>query len=92
MTAIAKQGSMAATPAKPAPQTPPAYDYDLKNAVTSNRLAGLWAMMTGYRWRYAGATLALAIGAGAKTATYLLLRYFVDNVLGKVSAARACWC
>ncbi len=78
----ATQGAMGAL-AKPAPQLPPAYDYDLKNAVTANRLAGLWAMMTGYRWRYAGATLALAIGAGAKTATYLLLRYFVDNVLGK---------
>ena len=88
MTAIAKQGSLAATPAKSPPQTPPAYDYDLKNAVTSNRLAGLWAMMTGYRWRYAGATLALALGASAKTATYLLLRYFVDNVLGKVSQPR----
>jgi ATP-binding cassette, subfamily B, bacterial len=88
MTAIAKQGSVSAAPAKPAPQTPPAYDYDLKNAVTANRLAGLWAMMIGYRWRYFGATLTLAVGAGAKTATYLLLRYFVDNVLGKDVAPR----
>jgi ATP-binding cassette subfamily B protein len=63
----------------------PAYDYDLKNAVSSNRLAGLWAMATGFRWRYLGAIAALAVGAGAKTATYLLLRHFVDNVLGKES-------
>jgi ATP-binding cassette, subfamily B, bacterial len=62
---------------------PPAYDYDLKNAVSANRLTGIWRMMTGYRWRYAGATGALAISALAKTATYLLLRYFVDQVLGK---------
>jgi ATP-binding cassette subfamily B protein len=88
MTAIAKQESMAGTSTASAPQSAPAYDYDLKNAVTSNRLAGLWAMMTGYRWRYVGATVALAIGAGAKTATYLLLRYFVDNVLGKVNEPR----
>jgi ATP-binding cassette subfamily B protein len=79
----AKQGTLSAGPANAGAQTPPAYDYDLKNAVTSNRLAGLWAMMTGYRLRYVGATVTLAVGAGAKTATYLLLRYFVDNVLGK---------
>lgn len=63
----------------------PAYDYDLKNAVSSNRLAGLWAVATGYHWRYLGATASLAVGASAKTATYLLLRHFVDNVLGKES-------
>ncbi len=88
MTAIAKQGTLPATTSKSAREMPPAYDYDLKNAVTANRLAGLWAMMTGYRWRYVGATVALAIGASAKTATYLLLRYFVDNVLGKQSSVR----
>ncbi len=64
----------------------PAHSYDLKNAVTSSRLAGLWAMMTGFRLRYAGAVTALALGATAKTATYMLLRHFVDNVLGKERA------
>jgi ATP-binding cassette subfamily B protein len=64
------------------PQSSPAYDFDLKNAVTANRLAGLWAMMTGFRWRFLGATVALAVGAAAKTATYLLLREFVDGILG----------
>lgn len=83
MAAITKQGTLSAGPAVAGTQTPPAYDYDLRNAVTSNRLAGLWAMMTGYRWRYLAATVTLAIGAGAKTTTYLLLRHFVDNVLGK---------
>lgn len=63
----------------------PAHDYDLKNAVSSNRLAGLGAMATGYHWRYLAATASLAVGASAKTATYLLLRHFVDNVLGKES-------
>ncbi len=57
--------------------------YDLRNAVSVSRLTGLWRMMTGFRWRYLGATATLAVGATAKTATFLLLRYFVDNVLGQ---------
>ncbi len=40
-------------------------------------------MMSGFRLQYAGATASLAIDASAKTATFLLLRYFVDQVLGQ---------
>ncbi len=58
-------------------------DYDLRNAVSVSRLTGLWRMMTGFRWRYLGATVTLAVGALAKTATFLLLRYFADEVLGR---------
>lgn len=36
-------------------------------------------MMSGFRWHYLGATLSLGISATAKTLTYILLRYFVDN-------------
>ena len=57
--------------------------YDLKDAVSANRVTGLWRLATGFRLAYLGATIALTIGALGKTATYLLLRYFVDNVLGK---------
>jgi ATP-binding cassette subfamily B protein len=60
--------------------------YDLKHAVSANRLLGLWHMLTGYRWLYLAATASLAIAALAKTSTYLLLRHFVDNVLGQTSA------
>ncbi|MEJ5199630.1 MAG: ABC transporter ATP-binding protein, partial [Anaerolineae bacterium] len=35
---------------------------------------------------YLAATTSLAIAALAKTSTYLLLRYFIDNVLGKQAA------
>jgi ATP-binding cassette subfamily B protein len=56
---------------------------DFKKSISSNRLAGLWRMMAGFRLTYAGATASLAMGAMAKTATYLLLRYFIDNVLGQ---------
>jgi ATP-binding cassette subfamily B protein len=59
--------------------TTPTIEYDLKAAVTANRLLGIWRMMTGYRMKYVGATFCLGIAALAKTTTYLLLRYFVDN-------------
>ncbi len=61
----------------------PAHDYDFSQAVSGNRITGLWRMLRGYRWQYSGATLSLAIAASSKTATFLLLRYFVDQVLGK---------
>jgi len=57
--------------------------FDLKNAVSSNRLLGLWRMMTGFHLTYLGATSSLALAAVSKTATYLLLRYYIDNVLGQ---------
>jgi ATP-binding cassette subfamily B protein len=57
--------------------------FDFRTALTRNRLAGLLRMMEGYRLTYAGATAALAVSALAKTATFLLLRYFVDNVMSE---------
>ncbi|MEJ5202143.1 MAG: ABC transporter transmembrane domain-containing protein, partial [Anaerolineales bacterium] len=53
--------------------------FDLKNIQSTNRLIGLWRLLTGFRLKYLIATLSLGIAAAAKTATYLLLRYFVDN-------------
>ncbi len=55
--------------------------FDLKQTATKNRALGLWRMMTGYRWLYLGALLSVALGAAARTATYLLLQYVVDDVL-----------
>ena len=60
-----------------------ASEYDLKNAVTDNRLVGLWRMMTGFRLTYLAATVSLAIAGASRAAAYLLLRYFVDVVLGQ---------
>lgn len=57
--------------------------FDLKKTVTSNRLSGLWRMMSGFRWHYLGATLCLGVAATAKTLTYILLRFFVDNYFGE---------
>lgn len=60
--------------------------FDFKNAVATNRLLGLWRMMSGFKGIYIIATLSLGIAAVSKTATYLLLRYFVDDVLGRGAA------
>ncbi len=61
----------------------PAHEYDFSKALTPNRIKGLWRMMSGFQWHYVGATASLAVAACAKTATFLLLRYFVDVVLGQ---------
>jgi ATP-binding cassette subfamily B protein len=66
--------------------TPIPQPYDLKNALSQNRVQGLWRLMTGFRWPYLAATVSQAIAALAKTSTYLLLRYFVDNVLGQAAS------
>ena len=57
--------------------------YDLQDALTENRLLGLWRMMTGFRVLYFGAAASIGLAAVTKTATYFLLRFFVDDLLGK---------
>src|SRR5512147_2302986 len=59
----------------------PAITFDFRKAVDQNRLKGIWKMMEDYRLPYLGATASLAVSALAKTCTYLLLRYFADDVL-----------
>ena len=66
---------------------PGTLNYDLKNAISANRLVGLWRLMYGFRWMYISAVISLGIAALAKTATYLLLRYFVDNYFGEPTPA-----
>lgn len=65
---------------------PSTTDYDLKSFVSPNRLLGLWRMMTGFRLNYLGAVASIGISATAKTATYFLLRYFVDTFFSTQSA------
>jgi ATP-binding cassette subfamily B protein len=61
----------------------PAHEYDFSQALSTNQINGLWRMMSGFRLQYGGATISLAIAACSKTATFLLLRYFIDTVLGR---------
>lgn len=56
---------------------------DLKQVVAEqNKLRKLWKLMSGHHQAYIGATISLGIAAGANTATFLLLRYFIDDYLG----------
>ncbi len=57
--------------------------FDLKQVVQPSRLKSLWRMMNGFHLPYLGANLSLGMAATLKTATFLLLSYFVDHVLGK---------
>ncbi len=61
---------------------------DFQAAVTGRRLAGIWRMMAGFRRTYLGATVSLGIAAVARTATLLLLRTLVDDVLSQPDALR----
>jgi len=63
------------------PTYEPAITFDFRHSLDENRLKGLWKMMVDYRLPYIGATASLAVSALAKTFTYLLLRYFADDVL-----------
>ncbi len=63
----------------------PVTKFDFKTAVSDKRLAGLWRMLTGFRLAYLGAVLSVGIAAILRTGNSLLLRYFVDDVLGQGS-------
>ncbi len=62
-------------------QEPTPITFDFRTALDQNRMKGLWKLMADYRLPYLGATLSLALAALSKTFTYMLLRYFVDDVL-----------
>lgn len=57
--------------------------FDFKATISKNRLIGLLRIMKGYRLAYLTAAICLGIAATSKTLSYLLLRFLVDDVLGK---------
>ena len=57
--------------------------FDFRKALENNRLKGIWRIMADYRLPYIAATIALAFSALAKTLTFILLRYFADQVLAE---------
>ena len=61
------------------------HPVDLHRLAHFGRWKGLWHLMVGYRGAYLAAMVALALSALAKTATYLLLRYFADLVAGEAT-------
>jgi ATP-binding cassette subfamily B protein len=58
-------------------------ELEFKSLLTPHRLRGMWRMMRGFRIKYLGANLSLGLAALFKTSTFLLVRYFADNVLGR---------
>lgn len=61
---------------------------DLKNLVTKNRWRGLGRLLQGHYVDYGAAALSLGISALARSSVYLLLGFFVDDVLGSPNFAR----
>jgi ATP-binding cassette subfamily B protein len=56
-------------------------EFDFKHVVSDKRLIGLWRMLSGYKLAYVGAVVGVGLAALLQTGNYLLLRYFVDDVL-----------
>ncbi len=64
-------------------QQPNPQQVDFQQVVAEpNKLRKLWLLMAGHQGAYLGATASLGIAAGANTATFLLIRYFIDDYLG----------
>jgi ATP-binding cassette, subfamily B, bacterial len=61
----------------------PISNFDVSTTLSENRIKGIWKLLSGFRIIYLAAVTCLGIAAVAKTLTTLLLRYFVDNVLGQ---------
>ena len=70
---------------------PSGLDRDLKGILSTKRLQGLWRLMSGYRHLFLIAVTAQGFSAYAKTLTYLLLSYFVDNYITQQAGTYAVW-
>jgi hypothetical protein len=62
--------------------SPPIIPLDLKETLAENRLVGLWRLLRGYYIRFITANIAVAVSAFSRTATYMLIGFYVDKVLG----------
>jgi ATP-binding cassette, subfamily B, bacterial len=66
-------------------------NYDLKRAISPNRLVGLWRLLKGFQFEYGVATFLQGLSAYSKTLTYLLLAYFVDNYIVNRTGTFSIW-
>src|SRR5215217_5596591 len=72
-------------------QLPDQLTPDLKPIVAESRLKGAWKLTEGYRWPYFTAGIALGISTGARTASLLLIQYFVDQYLSQGNRVYSLW-
>ena len=56
-------------------------NFNIKETLAKSRAVGLWRLLKGYRKRYISAMVMLAIASIANTASLLLLRHVIDNLL-----------
>ena len=59
------------------------FPFDPRTHLASKGIRGLWRLLQGYRLRYLGGMLGLFVSTSARTYVYLLLQFFVDQVVGK---------
>jgi ATP-binding cassette subfamily B protein len=64
---------------------------DLKPVAETGRLRGIWRLMRGFRLPYFGAILSLGMATIARTASLLLIQYFVDSYLSQGDRTFALW-
>jgi len=64
---------------------------DLKNILSEKRLKGLWTLMSGFQAQYVGSMIYQIVSALAKSGTYLMVEYFVDNFLLAQTAGIDVW-
>jgi ATP-binding cassette subfamily B protein len=56
-------------------------EFDLKETIDDRRFLGLMRLMKGFYLTYFIAALSLGIASVLRTGTYLLIRYFVDDII-----------
>ena len=56
-------------------------EYDISRSPAKNRFAGIWRLATGFRAIYLTAAACVGASALGKTASFYLIRYFIDDVL-----------
>lgn len=64
---------------------------DLSAAGIGRPIVGLWRLSAGYRLALAGVVITLGLSVLARTGTYLVIRYFIDDFLVDPSASANLW-
>lgn len=64
---------------------------DLSATATGRPITGLWRLTRGFRFLLVGVTLSLGIAVLARTGTYLVIRYFIDDFLADPSSSVDLW-
>jgi len=67
----------------------PLSSFDFKDTISDHRLVGLWRMTRGFRLAYLGAVLGVGVASALRTGNYMLLRYFVDDILAEGDFGRS---